>query len=66
MFGVFLVLMGSVVLAVIVEIGKRIRLKVQTKYEENKKNKEQVIIFTCYWNSIRKAKKCNTIYFMIK
>ena len=60
MFGVFLVLIGSVVLAVIVEIGKRIRQEVEKKYEEKKKNKEQVIFCTCYWYSVRKEGKQRT------
>ncbi|XP_052064516.1 glutamate receptor ionotropic, kainate 2-like [Mytilus californianus] len=40
MFGVFLILLGSIVLAIIVEVSKRVRLEIEKRYYKHKVNKE--------------------------
>ena len=44
MFGVFLILIGSVVLAIMVEVAKRGRLEVEKRYNKQKINKEVILI----------------------
>ena len=40
MFGVFLILLGSIVLAIIVEVSKRVRVEIEKRWYKNKVKKE--------------------------